>query len=67
MKIYHKTQNTFFQNFSFSHIKENRKNGCDIMRIKLLSTCPMVFGSRNFTEINGAIVTFTLKIITVND
>ena len=31
MKIYHKIQNTFFQIFDFSHIKENRKNGCDIM------------------------------------
>ena len=33
MKIYHKIQNTFFQNFDFSHIKENRKIGCDIMHI----------------------------------
>ena len=31
MKMYHKIQNTFFQNFDFSHIKENRKNGCDII------------------------------------
>jgi len=31
MKIYHKIQNTFFQIFDFSHIKENKKNGCDIM------------------------------------
>ena len=31
MKIYHKIQNIFFQNLDFSHIKENRKNGCDII------------------------------------
>ena len=32
-KIYDKIQKTFFQNFDFSHIKENRKNGCDIINI----------------------------------
>ena len=42
MKIYHKIQNMFFQNFYFSHIKENRKNGCDIMGVKTLKSAHMV-------------------------
>ena len=32
MKNYHEIQNEFFfQILNFSHIKENRKNGCDII------------------------------------
>ena len=42
MKIYHKIQNTFFQNFDFSHIKENRKNGCDIIHGYFLVTSSMI-------------------------
>ena len=36
MKIYHKIQNTFFQIFYFYHIKEIRKNGCDIICFRSL-------------------------------
>ena len=33
MRIYHKIQMTFFQNFDLVNIKENSKNGYGIMRL----------------------------------
>ena len=48
MKIYHKIQNKFFQIFDFSHIKENRKNGCDIIFIlQSFEVLPPIWGSEN--------------------